>query len=280
MDFIANTNEKLIKSVIHSVSGVSFGMAQKMLRKGDIKVNGKRTKDNVDIHISDTISIYMPTQKSLPKVDIVYEDNNILIVNKPAGLECATRDKSSENTYSLEEIFEEKNVIVVHRLDRLTEGLVILAKGKEIAVKFEKIFKGREIQKKYLALLKGIAPNFGEIKAYIYKNDMLAKSQISNTPLDGYKEIITKYERLNNIDDNTLVEITLKTGRTHQIRAQSAHLGHPVVNDSKYGTPLKSSIYKGYYLTAYHLAFNISDPALKYLNNKTFEIKPSWIDNN
>lgn len=279
MEFSAKNNEKLIKAVIHSVAGVSFGMAQKMLRKGDIKVNGKRTKDNIDISIGDIISVYVPTQKSMPKVDIIYEDDNILIVNKKAGIECATRDKSSENTYSLEEIFEEKNVVVVHRLDRLTEGLVILAKGKEVACKFEKIFKGREVQKKYLALLKGNAPNFGEIKAYIYKNDRSAKSTVSDTPLDGYKEIITEYKRLKTIDDNTLMEITLKTGRTHQIRAQSAHLGYPVVGDSKYGEALKSTTYKGYYLTAYHLAFNISDPALKYLNDLTFEIKPSWLNN-
>lgn len=278
MEFRVKSNEKLIKAVIHSLAGVSFGMAQKMLRKGDIKVNGKRTKDNIDVSSGDIVSIYMPMQKSLPKVDIIYEDDNILIVNKKAGIECATRDKSSENTYSLEEIFEEKNAIVVHRLDRLTEGLVILAKGKEMAVKFEKIFKGREVQKKYLALLKGNAPDFGEVKAYLYKNDRLSKCTVSDTPLDGYKEIITEYKKLKTIDGNTLVEITLKTGRTHQIRAQSAHLGYSVVGDSKYGETLKSATYKGYYLTAYHLAFNISDPALKYLNEKIFEIKPSWLD--
>ncbi len=277
MEFIAKNNEKLIKSVIHSVSGVSFGMAQKMLRKGDIKVNGKRTKDNVDIYTGDTISIYLPTAKKFPEVQIIFEDDNILIVNKPAGLECATRDKSSENTYSLEEIFEEKNAVVVHRLDRLTEGLVILAKGKDVASKFEKIFKGREVHKKYLALLSGNAKDFGEVKAYLFKDSKSAKSQVSNTPLDGYKEIITEYKKVKNIDDNTLMEITLKTGRTHQIRAQSAYLGHAIVNDSKYGTPLKNPAYKGYYLTAFSLSFSISDKTLKYLNDKTFEIKPSWL---
>lgn len=280
MKFVANTNEKLIKSVIHSISGVSFGMAQKILRKGDIKVNGKRIKENIDIRCGDVVSIYTPTSKKFPNIEVIYEDDNILIVNKPAGLECATRDKSSENTYSLEEIFENKSAVVVHRLDRLTEGLVILAKGKPIASKFEKIFKSKEVQKKYLALLSGNANDFGEIKAFLFKDSKSAKSQISSTQIDGYKEIITAYKKLKTIEGNTLMEITLKTGRTHQIRAQSAYLGHPVLNDSKYGVPLKQSNYKGYYLTAYSLSFNISDSELSYLNDKTFEITPSWLNNN
>lgn len=280
MEFVANTNEKLIKSVIHSISGVSFGMAQKILRKGDIKVNGKRIKENIDVRCGDVVSVYMPTSKKFPNIEVIYEDDNILIVNKPAGLECATRDKSSENTYSLEEIFENKSAVVVHRLDRLTEGLVILAKGKPIASKFEKIFKSKEVQKKYLALLNGNTNDFGEIKAFLFKDSKSAKSQISSTQIDGYKEIITAYKKLKTIDDNTLMEITLKTGRTHQIRAQSAYLGHPVLNDSKYGVPLKQSNYKGYYLTAYSLSFNISDSELSYLNDKTFEITPSWLNNN
>lgn len=276
MDIIAKSNEKLIKFVIHSVSGVSFGSAQKMLRRGDIKVNGKRTKENIDIKAGDTVSLYISTQKSLPKVSVIYEDENILVVMKPSGMECATRDKSSENTYSLEEVFEGKNAIVVHRLDRLTEGLVILAKGKLMASKFEKIFKSHEVQKTYKALLCGNFIASGEHIAYLKKDSKASKVSISPTPMDGYKEIITDYTVLENVDGNTLVEINLKTGRTHQIRAMSAYLGHPVVNDSKYGSELKNSKYKGYYLTAYKLAFSVSDKDLSYLNEKTFEIKPSW----
>ncbi len=279
MDIIAKSNEKLIKFVIHSVSGVSFGSAQKMLRRGDIKVNGKRTKENVDIRAGDTVSVYVGTQKSLPKVPVIYEDENILVVKKPSGMECATRDKSSENTYSLEEVFKEKDAVVVHRLDRLTEGLVILAKGKLIASKFEKIFKAHEVQKTYKALLSGNFTAQGEHLAYLKKDSKLSKVSISSIEADGYKEIITEYSILEPINGNTLVEIALKTGRTHQIRAMSAYLGHPVVNDSKYGVELKNSTYKGYYLTAYKLSFSVSDKDLSYLNKKVFEVEPSWLEN-
>ncbi|MBE5738655.1 MAG: RluA family pseudouridine synthase [Clostridiales bacterium] len=277
MDIIVSKNDSLIKTIIHSVQGVSFGNAQKMLRKGDIKVNNKRTKQNIQVTVGDKISIYLPTTKSIPKVDIIYEDDNILIVNKPQGIECATRDKSSENTYSLEEIFEDHNAIVIHRLDRLTEGLVILAKTKENAVKFERIFRCNEVHKSYQALLDGKPNTEGEIKAYLYKDSKKALAQVSDTPLDGYKEIITEFKILNSNNNHSLVDINLKTGRTHQIRAQFAHLGTPVTNDSKYGTTLKDSKYKGYFLTAYRLSFTITDDNLKYLNEKTFEITPTWL---
>ena len=142
MKFRVQKSEKLIKTLIHNYQGLSFSSAQKMLRLGKVKVNGKRIKDNVLVNINDEIDIY-EFKKSLPQIDVLYKDDNILIVNKPTGIECATRDKSSDNTYSLEEIFNDENAIVVHRLDRLTEGIVILAKNKEIARKFEEYFYSR-----------------------------------------------------------------------------------------------------------------------------------------
>ena len=107
MQFHANTSEKLIKSLIHNVQGLSFGSAQKALRMGKVKVNNKRTKENIEIVPGDIVEIY-GFNTSIPQVPIIYEDHNILIVGKPAGIECATRDKSSDNTYSLEEIFKDK----------------------------------------------------------------------------------------------------------------------------------------------------------------------------
>ena len=150
MEFKIKNPEKLIKALIHNIQGMSFASAQKSLRMGKIKVNNKRTKDNISLNIDDIVSVY-EYKKTQPSVPILYQDDNILVVNKPAGIECATRDKSSENTYSLEELFSSYNAIVVHRLDRLTEGLVILAKSKEIARKFELYFRNRYITKQYLA---------------------------------------------------------------------------------------------------------------------------------
>lgn len=277
MDFIVKKPDSLIKAVIHSVQGVSFSSAQKLLRKGDIKVNEKRTKQNIDVFPGDKVSVYTPITKAMPKVDIIYIDDNILIANKPQGIECATRDKSSENTYSLEEIFADKTAITVHRLDRLTEGLVLLARNKETAIKFEKIFRSREIQKYYKAYLDGTPEFEGEMRAYLYKDSKKSKSLISDKQLEGYKEIITDFKILSTKNNHTLVDIDLKTGRTHQIRAHFAHIGTPVTNDNKYGKALVNSPYKGYYLTSYKLTFNISDTSLMYLNDKVFEIEPSWI---
>lgn len=272
---ISKTNEKLIKFLIHNVQGLSFASAQKLLRKGDVKVNGKRVKQNIDIQPMDQVELYM-TKTSIPSVPIVYEDENILIVNKPAGIECATRDKSSDNTYSLEEIFKDKNAMTVHRLDRLTEGLVILAKSTDIAREFEKVFRQRQINKTYITAVTGDFEKLGIQKAYLFKNANKALVDISATEKDGYKEIVTEFDIIKKLKDLTILKVTLHTGRTHQIRAHCNYLGHPIVNDTKYNRQtITIDKYKGYFLTAYKLDFDITGN-LSYLNDVHLQISPSW----
>lgn len=277
MKFTSNQSEKLIKALIHNVQGLSFGSAQKMLRLGKIKVNNKKIKDNISINIGDEIDVY-EFKKSVPNIPILYQDDNILIVNKPSGIECATRDKSSENTYSLEEVFAEQNAIVVHRLDRLTEGIVILARSKEIARKFEVYFKTRAIDKHYLAGVCGIPKECGIKTAYLKKNAKTSLVEISDTPGDGFKEIITEYNISSTHSNWSIVDIKLHTGRTHQIRGYFSHIGHPIIGDSKYGKKenMVNKDYNGYFLTAYKIKFNLDDE-LKYLNDLNIEIKPSWL---
>ena len=267
--------ENLIKFVIHNIQGLSFGQAQKLMRKGDIKVNGKRCKENIALNIGDKVDVYY-FEKAMPSVEVIYEDDNILIVNKPAGMECATRDKSSENTYSLEEIFADKNAIVIHRLDRLTEGLVILAKSVDVARLFERELKARNITKKYMARVYGKPLNEGIFTAYLKKNEKTSTVEISDTKNDDFKEIITEFKVLNSDDKYSTLEVTLHTGRTHQIRAHLNHLGHPILNDNKYGQNYKDKFpFKGYYLTAYHLSFKTTGK-LAYLKELQFNIEPSW----
>lgn len=276
MKIIVKTPEKLIKYIIHNVQGLSFGQTQKLLRKGDIKVNGKRTKENIDLKCNDEIDIFMPA-KIMPTVPIIFEDENILIVNKPAGLECASRDKSSENTYSLEEIFADKNAIVVHRLDRLTEGLVILAKNKDIAREFEKIFKTKQIKKYYMAGVWGNCTLQGVYKAFLIKDSKKSIVHISHASSENSKEIITEFKPIYTTNNCTTLNVLLHTGRTHQIRAHLNYLGFPIINDSKYGKEKTHTVheYSGYFLTSYKLQFDIHGK-MDYLNAYTFEISPSW----
>lgn len=271
-----NNSEKLIKFLIHNTLGLSFGSAQKLLRQGDVKVNGKRTKENITLNPNDEVEVYI-SKKSTPQVPIVYEDENIFIVNKPSGLECATRDKSSPNTYSLEELFESKNAIIVHRLDRLTSGLVIMAKNKEIAKELEVIFRTRQIEKYYMACVYGKFESNGTYTAYLYKDSRNSSVLISDTLKPDYKEIITEFNCLEYINNYSIIDIKLHTGRTHQIRAHLSHLGYTLINDSKYAKNLYTiKEYNGYMLSAYKLKFHITGK-LNYLNNFSFEIVPPWL---
>ena len=276
MKIIVKTHEKLIKFLIHNVQGLSFGQAQKLLRKGDIKVNGKRTKDNIDVNIGDEIDIYLPV-KNKPIPNIIYEDDNIIIINKPAGMECATRDKSSENTYSVEELFEDTKIYIVHRLDRLTEGLLILAKNKDIAKELEEIFRTRQISKYYMAGVNGNCTLNGIYTAFLYKDSNKSLVTVTDTPTPYSKEIITEFNVIHWYSDYSLIDVKLHTGRTHQIRAHLKFLGYPIINDSKYGQNQTSTFdYNGYFLTSYKLEFNITGK-LNYLNDKVFKISPSWL---
>ena len=277
MEFMVDKQERLIKFLARNVQGLSYANLQKSLRLGKVKVNGKRVKENILLNEGDKVFIFI-VKKNMPQIEIVYKNDNLLIVNKPAGIECALKDKSSNSAYSLEEIFAQEGAIVVHRLDRLTEGLTILARNKQTAECFDRFFKEHRIEKKYLACVNGILKEEGKKVAYLKKNASTGFVKISLTPKPEYKEIITEFKVKSTFDKYSILDITLHTGRTHQIRAYFSFLGNSVVGDTKYST-LKNEInndYKGYFLTAYQLKFNLPDQ-FSYLNSLEFNIVPTWL---
>ena len=267
--------KKLNKVILNELQNINYPTFCKLLRKKDIKVNGKRTNKDIIVYENDKIEIYLPKELEDAKVelDIVYEDENILIINKPANIEVT-------GAKSLTEIINKKYTNCefkpqpCHRIDRNTTGLVMFAKNeKAIEIILEK-FKNHEIEKHYLALVYGI-PNKKEerLEAYLFKDNKKAYVYISDTLKKGYQKIITSYKVLETRKDNTaLLDVEIETGRTHQIRAHLAHMGYPIIGDGKYGkNQINKQFGKKYQmLCSYKLKFKFQSESgiLTYLKGK------------
>ena len=267
--------KKLNKVILEELSNVNYPTFCKLLRKKDIKVNGKRINKDILVYENDRISVYLPKELEDIQInlDIVYEDKNIFVINKPANIEVTGRN-------SLTEIIDKQYTNCefkpqpCHRIDRNTTGLVMFAKNKEaLEILLEK-FKNHEIEKHYLALVYGI-PNKKEerLEAYLFKDNKKAQVYISDTFKKGYQKIITKYTVLEKRKDNTaLLDVEIETGRTHQIRAHLAHIGYPIIGDGKYGkNEINKQFGKKYQmLCSYKLKFNFESESgkLTYLKGK------------
>ncbi len=283
---------------------IPMSLLYKSIRTKKIKLNRKRAEISDKLSEGDTIQCFLPeeffekkvTKRSFesitPHLDIVYEDENLMLLNKRPGVSVHEDDKGSTNTlitHIQAYLFgkgeynpdDEQSFApaLCNRIDRNTGGIVIAAKNAmALRVMNEKI-KLREIDKFYLAAVHGTPkPEAATIKGYLKKDEKNNTVRVwDSDPKNGAKEIITKYKVIAKAKDTSLIEVELLTGRTHQIRAHMAHIGHPLVGDGKYGVNREDRAkgYKYQALCSYRLrfSFDTSNPTeLDYLNGKEFKI--------
>ena len=275
----------------------------KYIRKKCVRANGKHVKENYQLQAGDELCFYIrdeffetppPEQAFLsvtPKLNIVYEDENILLVNKPAGLVVHDDESNTPNTliaqiqsylYQKGEYTPEREntfaPALCNRIDRNTEGIVIAAKNAQTLRIMNQKIKDREIRKSYLCLAFGrFSKASGEARAYLRKDENKKQVTVCDTPLTGGRTIVTRYQVLGYKDGVSLVEVDLVTGRTHQIRAHLAHLGHPLVGDGKYGKNADNKRAGRTYqaLCAYQVEFRFTTDGgiLSYLDGRTFRVR-------
>lgn len=263
--FTVNENDsgqRADKFITKALPDLPKSMMYRLFRKKDIKVNGKRCDISAVLQAGDIVTVYVKQELSGEKkhdmnflkapdsVDIVYEDGNILIAFKPVGLDSHSNSTSTSDTlinrikhylYNRKEYLPETESsfapALCSRLDRNTSGLVISAKNASALRELNEAVRNGSVHKIYRCITVSPPPESEDIiSAYHKKDDTRNIVRISDTFREGYKEIKTGYKILDSKKGLSLVEVTLFTGRTHQIRAHLAHINAPILGDGKYGS--------------------------------------------
>lgn len=236
MEYIVLKEEKLLDCLINNINGITKKKAKNLLKYKEVIVNKKVvTNANYILRKNDKINIIKNRLKN--DFEIIYEDNNIVVVNKQAGLLTISTEKEKINTlyHKVSEYVKSKNkknnIFVIHRLDRDTSGVVMFAKSEKVKKLYQNNWNDIVINRYYIAVVEGKLKNKrGTIKTNLKEN----KQGFVYSAKTG-KLAITEYEVLKENDLYSLLKINIKTGRKNQIRVHMKELGHPVVGDKKYG---------------------------------------------
>lgn len=281
----------------------------KMLRKKNITLNGKKADGTEKLKCGDEIRLFLsdetyekfagkvqPKEKfPMAKLNIVYEDSNVIFINKPAGM---LSQKSVPSDVSLNEYLlgyleksgqwkqEESKAFrpsVCNRLDRNTSGMVICGKSMAGLQQMAALLKDRSLHKYYLCLVKGVMTESQHLEGYLLKDENSNQVKIFQKETEGAAHIITEYEPLYTEGETTLLEVTLVTGKSHQIRAHLSSIGHPIIGDPKYGDRKVNAFFrethgiKNQMLHAWKLTFPELAEPLDNLSEKSFEAEPAGL---
>ncbi len=301
-----DAGQRLDKFLLKTYRRLPPTMLYKAIRKKDIRLNGKRCDSADRLAEGDTLSLFLPDDvlEAAPpayeflhasrQLDIVYEDEHLLLLNKKAGLLVHPDDREFADTllFRVQRYLYEKGEYdpaaeqsfapaLVNRIDRNTSGIVIAAKTAVALRILNEKLKNREIQKYYLCLVHGrMEKKEATLEGYLEKDEAKNKVTVFTKPIPGGRTIRTAYRVLEERDNLSLLEVHLLTGRTHQIRAHLASIGHPLLGDGKYGTNAlnKGTGFTKQALCSYRLQFTFATPAeeLDYLNGRSFALADVW----
>ena len=298
-----DAGQRLDRFIAKNVPLLPASLSQKYIRLKRIKVNGQRAQRDTRLQEGDLLEMYVNDEffdrpraenayltVSAPRLNIVYEDENILLCDKRPGLAVHPHDGAEYGRTLIDHIQaylyakgewkpREEHAFapaLCNRIDRNTGGIVIAAKNAEaLRIMNEKI-KNREMDKRYLAVIHGtMKPREGALQGYLFKDAVKNRVYVTRQPQKGAKSCETRYRTLAVREGLSLVECELVTGRTHQIRAQFAAAGHPLLGDGKYGKAETRYDRKYQALYAYRLtfAFTTDSGVLSYLNGRSFQVK-------
>ena len=297
-----DAGQRLDRFLGKAVPLLPASLAQKYIRIKRIKLNGGRAERDTRLKEGDVLQLYINDEffdkprednayltVATPKLHIVYEDEHILLADKRPGLAVHPHDGAEYGRTLLDHIqaylYHKREwsprgensftPALCNRIDRNTGGIVIAAKTAEALRVMNQKIKDRELDKRYLAVVEGTPkPPKGSLKGYLFKDAKKNRVFVTDTPQTGAKSCQTNYVTLASKNGLSLVECELITGRTHQIRAQFAHAGHPLLGDGKYGKLDKRYDRTYQALYSYKLTFRFTTDAgsLEYLNGKSFRV--------